>query len=116
MSAILVAAVLAGGGVWLSGVTDPFRNAAVLDVPAYVTSANSLQGNTFRLEGEVLASLAWSPSGRLISIGVEDGKKAVPVLLPTTLNSFNIQKGQKLRFLLEVEAGGILRAKKLAML
>lgn len=59
-----------------------------------------------------MTSLAWSPSGRLISVGVEGGRKAVAVLLPAALNSFTIQKGQKVRLLVMVEDGGVLRAEK----
>lgn len=112
LSAALLGAVAAGGWFLVSWVMDPFRTAAVLDVPAFVASGNSLRGNTYQLEGEVMTSLAWSPSGRLISVGVEGGRKAVPVLLPSTLNSFTVQKGQKVRFLVEVVDGGVLRAEK----
>jgi hypothetical protein len=114
--ALLVAVVLAAaiGGIWFSRSSAQFRMATPFDSAAYSSSANSLRGNTYKLDGEVLALLAWSPSGRLVSVGIEDGEKAVPVLLPSEFNPINIQKGQSLRFLLVVDDQGILRVKKLA--
>ena len=95
-----------------SRMADPFRAVRALDVSAFIASGKSLRGNSYLVEGEVMTSLAWSPSGRLISVGVEGGRKAVAVLLPAALNSFTIQKGQKVRLLVMVEDGGVLRAEK----
>ena len=73
-----------------------------------------LPGVYATVEGEVLNSLAWSPSsGRLISVGVDGSKDVVPVLVTTQFNNLNIQKGQKFIFLLEVDDMGILRTKSL---
>jgi len=112
LAVVVVVAVV--GWFWFSQSSAQFRTATPLDIPAYTTSANSLRGNTYKLEGEVVTLLAWSPSGRLISVSIEDGKKAVPVLLPSEFNPINIQKGLKFRFLLVVDDQGILRVKKLA--
>lgn len=109
-----VLAIVVGGWLLLSKVTDPFRTTAPLDVSSYISSAKSLRGNTYKVAGEVLVLLAWSPSGRLISIGIEDGKRTIPVLLPKEFNSVNIEKGQKFNFILIVDDSGVLRAKKLA--
>jgi hypothetical protein len=116
ITVLLMVMVMAAAGGWYVFFNSSrlYRNAAPLDIPAYISSANSLKGNTYKLEGEVVNSLAWSPSGRLISVGVDNGKKAVPVLLPAEFNSVNIQKGQRFNFLLVVDDKGILRAKKLA--
>lgn len=108
---VVLASLVAG--FFLSGCSDPYRTVAPLDVEAYQTSANSLRGNTCKLEGEVMSMLAWSPSGRLISIGIEGNQKAIPVLLPNEFNSVNIEKGRKFKFLLLVDDQGILRVKKL---
>lgn len=113
LSTALLVTIALGGWFLFSRAVDPFRTASPLDVPTFIASGKSLQGNTYQLEGEVMASLAWSPSGRLISVGVEGGRKAVPVLLPAALNSFTIQRGQKIRLLVAVEDGGVLRVEKM---
>lgn len=108
----LATSLLLAGLLLLSGCQDPFRDAPPLDVQTYSTSANSLRGNTYRLEGAIDTLLAWSPSGRLVSIHIDDGKKLIPILLPSDLHSVNIEKGQRLRFLVEVDDRGVLRASK----
>jgi len=108
--------LILAGGFFFSGCSDPYRTATPLDVATYLASANSMRGNTYKLEGEVMSLLAWAPSGRLISIGIEQGTKAIPVLLPPEFNAVNIEKGQKFKLLVVVDDQGILRAKKLAKL
>lgn len=111
---VLAAIVVAGGGwYFFSRATDPFRKTAFLDLPAYETSANSLRGNSYQLEGEIAALLAWSPSGRVVSVELTDAKKVVPVLLPNEFNPVNLPKGQRFRFILVVDDQGVLRARKL---
>ena len=115
---LLVAAIATGGLVlgWVvfGRATDPFGTTPQLDVQAYTENSNSLRGNVYKVEGEVVDSLAWSPSlGRLIAIGVGPDKRLLPVQVTTEFSSTNIQKGQKFLFLLEVNDNGILRTKKL---
>lgn len=113
---LVVALAAVGGLVVFFGTKDVYRNVAPLDVPAYIASANSLRGNTYKLDGEVKALLAWSPSGRLVSFGVEGSDRPIPLLLSSEFDSVNIQKGQKLKVLVQVEDKGVLHAKKLARL
>lgn len=107
--------ILLAIGYWMvTRDSEPYRTVPVLDVASYLENANSLRGNTYRIQGEVLNSLAWSPtSGRLIAVGVSDGRDVLPVLIPTELNQINIQKGQRFIFLIEVDEKGILRANNL---
>lgn len=114
--AIVLAIILAGAVAWFwfFRSSEQFRTATPLDLTSYASSAKSLRGNTYRIEGEVLTLLAWSPSGRLISVGLADGNKAVPVLLPSEFNPITIQKGLRFHFLLVVDDQGVLRVKKLA--
>jgi len=114
---LFLVALIAGAGCGLiSGCSDPFRKAEPLDISSYATSANRLRGNTYKLEAEVLTLLAWSPSGRLISVGMDDGNKALPVVLSNEFDSLNVQKGQKLKILVTVDEKGVLRATKLVKL
>ena len=109
---LLIVAAFFGSRLFIGSTTEPFRTTSSLDVQTYLENANSLRGNVYKMEGEVVNSLAWSPSkGRLIAIKVEKGSEVVPVLVTTNFNQINIQKGQRFIFLLEVDDKGILRTK-----
>ncbi|GAB4173499.1 MAG: hypothetical protein Fur0032_13120 [Terrimicrobiaceae bacterium] len=110
--AIAVAAV--GALAVFSGDGRPYRTTPELEIAAYLENSKSLRGNVYRVEGEILNSLARSPSsGRLISIGVDKGREVVPVLVTPDFDGINLQKGQKFIFLLEVDNSGFLRTKGL---
>ena len=109
---VLIVAAFLGSRFFMTTSSQPFRNATPLDVETYLENANSLRGNVYRLQGEVLNSLGWSPTqGRLIAVGVDDGRQVVPVLVTTDFSHINIQRGQRFIFLLEVDDKGILRTK-----
>ncbi len=111
--ALIVLAFL-GSRLFTSSVSDPYRTIPTLDSKAYLDNANSLRGNVYKVEGEIVNSLALSPSeGRLFSVSVGDDNNVLPVLVTKNFNEVNIQKGQKFIFLLEVDDKGILRTKKL---
>lgn len=112
--AVGATAMMGAGGYLFSRATDPFRTAAFLDLPAYEASANSLRGNSYQLEGEIVTLLAWSPSGRIVSVALRDTPKVVPILLPHEFNPVSLPKGRTFRFLLVVDDQGVLRAQKLA--
>lgn len=100
-------------GVYLLGSKEKnnSRTTPSLDIPSYLANANSLRGNTYKLEGTVSESLAWSPdSGRLIA--VEADENIIPILVTPEFSSLNIQKEQQLIFILEVDEKGILRTRK----
>lgn len=91
----------------------PYRTTNQLDPQAYLESSNSLRGNVYKLEAEVLNALALSPSeGRLISIRPDSGQ-VLPLLVPNSLNHLNLQKGQRFVFLVEVDPRGLLQARDL---
>ena len=106
------AALVALGFVFLgSKEKTSHRTIPSLDVGSYLENSNTLRGNIYKLEGKVSESLAWSPdSGRLIAIEV-DGE-IVPVLVTPDFNDMNIQKEQRLVFLVAVDEKGILRTRK----
>ena len=110
---VVVLGVLLIAGVYLLGSKEDsaVRTTPSLDIPSYLTNADSLRGNLYKLEGTVSESLAWSPdSGRLIAVEVEES--IIPVLVTPEFSSMNIQKEQQLVFLLEVDEKGILRTRK----
>lgn len=99
--------------VFTGGEKGTVRTMDVLDLPSYVESSNSLRGNVYQLNGVVSESLAWSQAkGRLIAVEVDD--YIVPVFIAPEFNNVNIQKQQKLVFVVEVDQKGILRAKKVS--
>jgi hypothetical protein len=90
-----------------------------LSVREYLDNSNALGSNTYRIEGTIDGRLDNWPSstGRLFSVLVEDGDDVapLPVLVPPKFNGTNIQRGQRYRFKVEVQAGtGVLEAKDLS--
>jgi hypothetical protein len=107
---ILVVAAMAGGWALYKDVSDPYRTLTSLDVPAYLDNANSLRGNVYKLNATVDTQLAWAPrQGRLYSVEVDGRSDILPVMIPPSFNSVNIQKGQRYFFKIEVGDKGILR-------
>lgn len=110
---IALLGILFSAGLYLLGSKDsnPARTTPPLDIESYLSNANSLRGNVYKLKGTVSESLAWSPeSGRLIAVETEEN--VIPVLVTPEFNAMNIQKEQILMFILEVDEKGILRTKQ----
>jgi hypothetical protein len=110
---IAILGILFSAGLYLLGSKDsnPARTTPTLDVESYLSNANSLRGNVYKLKGTVSESLAWSPeSGRLIAVETEEN--VIPVLVTPEFNAMNIQKEQVLMFILEVDEKGILRTRQ----
>ena len=109
---LLILAAVVGGWAFYKNVSDPYRTLTALDVSTYLDSADSLRGNVYKLTGTVAMQLAWSPQeGRLYSVEVNDRNDILALLIPSTFNSMNIQKGQRYFFKLEVGEKGILRVR-----
>ena len=110
---LVLVAGLAGGGYWISvRMSDPFRTLTALPVAVYLENSNGLRGNVYRIDGTVASELGWAPAlGRLYSVDVESSSDVVPLLIPATLNSVNLQKGQRFSFEVEVGDKGILRTR-----
>lgn len=109
---ILLAGGLAGGAYLWNTLSDPYRTLTAIDIPTYLSDANSLRGNVYKLTGTVDNQLAWSPTdGRLYSVIVDGGDNdVVPLLIPPQFDHINIQKDQRFTFKIEVGDKGILTA------
>jgi hypothetical protein len=106
---LLVLAGIVGGWALYKTISDPYRTLTALDVPVYLSSADSLRGNVYKLNGTVANQLAWAPkAGRLYSVEVNDRDDILALLIPAEFNSLNIQKGQHYFFEIEVGEKGIL--------
>lgn len=99
------------GSYILTGAGEPYRTTATLEVEAYLENSNSLRGNVYKVEGEILNVLGYSPTqGRLISVGIDGTDDVIPMLVPAELGYVNIERGQNYIFQIEVTDQGILKA------
>lgn len=94
-----------------------FQKVERLDPNLYYDNANSLRGNTYRIDAEIDSSLGSPPSsGRLFSVVVKDAKEngpvILPVLIPTALGSLTIEKGQHYYLKVKVDERGMLIAEE----
>lgn len=104
-----ILALLTGGYLILGGTQDPYRTTSPFPVKDYLENANSLRGNTYRLEAQVDKTLEVSPdSSRLLS--VESAGDLIPLLVPSKLNAMNIERGQKLHFKVQINEKGLVVA------
>lgn len=121
-SVVVVAIVAFLGFKMLSkggGSSGGFIGVNDLSVREYLDNSNALGGNTYRIEGSIDGRLDNWPSsnGRLFSVLVDDGDNTapLPVHVPAKFNGTNIQRGQRYRFKVEVQAGtGILQVEDLS--
>jgi hypothetical protein len=104
-----VLVLAAGGYLMFGGAQDPYRTTSPFPVKDYLENANSLRGNTYKLEAQVDKTLEVSPdSSRLLS--VENGGDIIPLLVPSKLNGMNIERGQKLQFKVQINEKGLVVA------
>jgi len=111
----LLLLILGGGYFAHTRLNDPFRTLPRLPVNHYLESANTLRGNVYKINGVVDNQLESSPTrGRLYALALDEGNNVVPILFPPSLNSTNLQKGQRFTVKVEVDEQGILAAKNLS--
>jgi hypothetical protein len=114
---LLVVVGLGVGGFFIFRKSnEPFRTLQSMDVSVYLENANSLRGNSYKIEAVIQNSLAWAPArGRLFSVEVDvsGNKEMLPLLIPSELNNINVQKGQRYFFKIEVVQDGVLLVKEM---
>jgi hypothetical protein len=94
------------------------RTVEELSPDLYYENANSLRGNTYKIDAVIDSSLGNSPTkGRLFSVAVKspgaNGAAAIlPVLIPLSLGSLTIQKGQHYLMKVKVVENGLLQAEE----
>jgi len=115
----LVALVAFGGFQMLHRTTETVAAGTDLSLHEYMENSNALGGNAYRLEGVVSERLDnWRPeSGRLFSVLVEEGGESAPVtvLIPAKFGDVNIQRNQRYRFTVKVQAEtGLLEVQALS--
>ncbi|MEI6714455.1 MAG: hypothetical protein WCO60_11930 [Verrucomicrobiota bacterium] len=102
--------VLMLAGYFSVGTSDPFRTSSPFPIKDYLENANSLRGNTYRLEAIVDKTLEFSrESGRLFAVEISGGDM-LPLLVPPNLSGTNVERGQKLQFRVQVGETGLVTA------
>lgn len=94
------------------------RTVEELNPDLYYENANSLRGNTYKIDVSIDSSLGNSPSkGRLFSVSLKNTDKngtpiILPVLVPVRLGSLTIQKGQHYLMKVKVIENGLLQVEE----
>jgi hypothetical protein len=98
------------------GVSDAaLRTIEPLNTDLYYSNANSLRGNTYKIDSIIDSTLGNSPSkGRLFSVILNkskpgDSESILPILVPPELGNLTIQKGQHYLMKVKVEESGLLK-------
>lgn len=95
-----------------------FRTIEELNPDLYYDNANSLRGNTYKIDATIESSLGNSQRrGRLFSVSLNTPEKGgapvvLPVLIPVNLGSLTIQKGQHYLMKVKVVENGLLEVEE----
>jgi hypothetical protein len=118
---LLLLLIVGAVGYWSigrGGSEASLRTTEQLDPALYYDNANSLRGNTYKIDAEIDSSLGNSPSkGRLFSVVLKQATRGgapvvLPVLVPPTLGSLTIQKGQHYLMKVKVVEDGLLKVEE----
>jgi hypothetical protein len=91
------------------------RSVEELDPDLYYQDANSLRGNTYKIDASIDSALGNSPTkGRLFSVDLNKAAQGgapviLPVLVPPILGNLTIQKGQHYLMKVKVVDNGLLQ-------
>lgn len=119
---LLVVLAAAGGyfGLHHGNGDSSLRTVEELDPSLYYDQANSLRGNSYKIDVEIDSSLGNSASkGRLFSVTLKNNGKTgnsvpeiLPILIPPQLSNLTIQKGQHYLMKVKVVENGLLKVEE----
>ena len=120
MIGVLVVLIAAGAYYVFQqgGANSSLRTTEELNAEDYYKNANSLRGNTYKIDVEIDSALGNSPTkGRLFSVTLKqpgkNGAPAIlPVLIPLELGNLTIQKGQHYLMRVKVIENGLLKVEE----
>jgi hypothetical protein len=116
----VLAAVAVAGYFFMNrgGGESSLRTTEELDPALYYDNANSLRGNTYKIDAEIDSALGNSPSkGRIFSVVLKKDAKSgapvvLPILVPVELGALTIQKGQRYLMRVKVIDNGLLKVEE----
>ena len=117
----VVVALIAVGAYFVfqqGGTNSSLRTTEELNTDDYYKNANSLRGNTYKVDVEIDSALGNSRTkGRLFSVTLKQpGKNGaptiLPVLIPLELDNLTIQKGQHYLMKVKVIENGLLKVEE----
>lgn len=117
----VVVVLIAAGALYLAqqgSANASLRTTEELNTEDYYKNANSLRGNTYKIDVEIDSALGNSPTkGRLFSVSLKqpgkNGAPAIlPVLIPLDLADLTIQKGQHYLMRVKVVENGLLKVEQ----
>jgi hypothetical protein len=115
---LLLIAVAAYFSFQQSSSNNSLRTVEELDSNLYYENANSLRGNTYKVDVTIDSALGNSPTkGRLFSVILSKndkggGESILPVLVPVSLGNLTIQKGQHYLMKVKVVENGLLQVEE----
>lgn len=115
---VIVAAVAGYFLMGREGGDSSLRTTEELNPTLYYDNANSLRGNTYKMDVEIDSSLGNSPSkGRIFSVVLKKDAKSgapvvLPILVPVELGNLTIQKGQHYLMRVKVIENGLLKVEE----
>lgn len=111
---IIAAIVLAIGGAAVlvaSRSSDKFAALTPLPLGEYMSHANSLSGNVYKMSGVITGKARYTENnGQIIIVELEDGGQMIDVgvYVPVELYGTNLDRGDAITARVEVRGGGIL--------
>ena len=105
VAVVVVGAIIFGGKMLLGGEKDPFPGVARLDIEDMLNNGNSLQTDTYVIEGEIDEKIKVSDDMQLVSVKV--GDDFMPVQIPKGVTKQNIETRQKYAIKIEFKKGGL---------
>jgi hypothetical protein len=114
----VIVAIAGYYGLGLGSGGASMRTVEELSPDLYYENANSLRGNTYRIDAEIDTSLGNSPAkGRLFSVVTKQPSKGgavsvLSILVPLELSHLTIQKGQRYLMRVKVVENGLLKVEE----
>ena len=105
----LILAIMAGK-FFVGGKSSAFGSLPQLDVSQVLENANSMRGNEYVVEGQVVEKLRWtSGRGQFVSLSVEvpGGSEIIGIEIPPEFDNLNIETRQRYTFRVRFRDGGI---------
>ena len=93
---------------------DSNRTKPRLDLNRYTEEPRTFSGNTYFLEGELSERIVRNATGAVFSVTTVD-EETIAVFVPTSrYPAYNLEKGQRLKFDIEISDSGAAVAKSIA--